>query len=106
MKGTPFNDKTWKTVGGRRFFKFEQSDYDRGKEISKVADARASHDPDLHVGRKVNREVKLGWMCGMDRDRRIQEPCTNYSTIIRNNCILKRNVKTHLEKALKNLSID
>lgn len=87
----------------KKFFGFEESDYKRSGESAKVMSARAKPS-DGTFAEKVHAEVKLGWMCGMERDRRVQAKCLNYSEIVRNNNTLKRTVEArlkHMKKALK-----
>lgn len=87
----------------KKFFEFKESDYERKRESAKVMSAR-SNPSEGTFAQKVHAEVKLGWMCGMERDRRVQKKCLNYSEIVRNNNTLKRAVEsrlTHMKQALK-----
>jgi len=68
----------------------EKSDYERKGESAKVVKARTSSSPEDKLRDKVKAELRLGWMCGMERDRRVQYECRNYSEIVRNNNILKK----------------
>jgi len=87
-----------KTILSRPFFEFVAEDYNRKKDSAKVMEDRT--DPtDGKLRHKINDEIKLAWMCGMERDRRVQMN-HNYSTIYRNACLLRRAVESHLKHAL------
>ena len=79
-------------VRGSEFWtdEHEKQDYERKGESAKVVKARTSSSPEDKLRDKVKAELRLGWMCGMERDRRVQYECRNYSEIVRNNNILKK----------------
>jgi len=79
------------------FFESEASDYDRGKERSKVVKFRKAPSENDTVGKIFKEEIKLGWMCGMYRDYLVQGHGCNYSTIVRDNRMLKRDVSSRLD---------
>lgn len=84
------------------FFKFEESDYDRGAESAAVMQGRTEPGTGK-LRKKINDEIKLAWMCGMERDRRVQTGCRNYSEIVRGACMLRKIVESRLEHAVKAL---
>jgi len=99
-----FNPDTYKKLESRKFFDFDKSLYKSDREETKLA-YRRKGSSDATLGKVVKAEVRFGWMCGMDRDRIVQRP-TNYSEILRNNCVLKKDVNARLRDAYNSISGD
>jgi hypothetical protein len=98
-----FDSEKYKKLKSRTFFDFDKSAYKLDREEPHLIYQRTYSSGDNTLDKVVKAEVKFGWMCGMDRDRIVQRP-TNYSEIMRNNCILKRDVNVRLHEAYNDIS--
>lgn len=100
IRADVFDPKKYQKTSSRTFFEFDSDTYNFGKENSRVVKVRTTAAP---IGETSRSEIKLGWMCGMMRDSIVQRPI-NYSTLMRNNCVLKKDVNSRLEEAENLLS--
>lgn len=94
-----FDPEKYLNTEERKFFDFDESAYKKDQEEAQVMAARESPSPDDMVKKLAGRELKYGWMCGMDRDRRTQSSVPTYAEIVRNNGMMKKTAKQFIENA-------
>lgn len=83
-----------------KFFEFNDSDYKRTAESAEVVRIRTNPNPESDdFNKRARTELKFGWICGMARDRSVQERMPTYCELIRNNGMLAKNVHVRLEAA-------
>jgi len=102
MSDAAFDPDKYEKTGDRKFHEFKESDYSRKAESAKVVSNRKSGPKSRLACTKD--ETRLGWMCGMERDRRVQCECNNYAEIVRNNCMFRRTVRKRMEHVAKALA--